>query len=80
MTVRERVHSNVEIQHVGPGRYVSDYRLLLQGPAGVSGAITQNATAQAFADTFGWLAVACLIGTLLVCLEQEAPVTKLRSQ
>lgn len=75
VVVRERVHSNVEIQHVVPGRAVSDYRLLLQGPTGVLLAIRQNATVQAFADCFGWLSLACLFGIVLLLFEQEAPVT-----
>ena len=78
VVVRERVHSDVEVQHVVPGRYVSDVRLLLQGPAGVLGAIRQNATVQAFADTYGWLALACLAGIVLIVFEQEAPITESR--
>lgn len=76
--VRERVHSDVEVQHVVPGRYVSDVRLLLQGPEGVLLAIRRNATVQGFADTYGWLALACLVGIVVVCFEQEAPVTVTR--
>jgi DHA2 family multidrug resistance protein len=75
VTVRERVHSNVEVQHVVPGRFVTDYRLLLQGPTGVAGAVRQNATVQAFADCFGWLSLACLLGIVLLLFEKEVPIT-----
>ncbi len=78
VVVRERVHSNVEIQHIVPGRYWTDYRFLLQGPIGIAGAVRQNATVQGFADTYGWLSIACLAGIVLVFFEQEAPITESR--
>ncbi len=78
VVVRERVHSNVEVQHVVPGRYWTDARLLLQGPVGVAAALRQNAAVQAYADTFGWLALACLAGIVLILFEQEAPIIRSR--
>lgn len=63
-TVRERVHSNEIVQHLRPGA---------EAPAP---AIAIQAYVQAFADTYGWIAVVMLIGVALAAAQNETRIAR----
>ncbi len=76
ITVRERVHSNMLVQHLVEGTGATDRLLASAGRPGLAQAARVQANVLAFADAFGVVAVVLLLGVVLVLFQTEAPVTR----
>lgn len=76
MTVRERVHSFYLTDHLVRGAPVTVAREGAAGLGALSQATRIQATVEAVADTFGWLAMALLAGFALVLALRQTPVAR----
>ena len=75
VTVRERVHSNDDINaYLDPGREPVLRALARHAPAALHRDQSIQALVMAYADAYGWLAIVVLCGLLLVLLQVPTPL------
>ena len=74
ITVRERVHSDLIVEHLVAGASATVQRQADVGAAGLAAAATRQAYVMAYADAFGWLGMATLGGLLVVLFMRETRV------
>ena len=76
VTVRERVHSNLIINHVMAGAQATVQREATGGPAAITTAATAQAYVMAYADAFGTLGMVTLGGLVILLFLQETRVAQ----
>ena len=77
LTVRERVHGDANVApYLDPGREPVRRLLAAGGPPALSALQTQQAGVMAYADAWGWLAIAVCLGLFLSLPLQPATVVR----
>ncbi len=74
ITVRERVHSNIIVEHVVTGAQATVQREAGGGAGAVAAAATKQAFVMAYADAFGWLGIVMMCALVIVLFIRETRV------
>jgi DHA2 family multidrug resistance protein len=73
LTVRERVHSNMIVDHLVAG---APSTVAAQAAGGLAGAVRRQATTMAVADAYGWIGMVSLATMLIALVLQETKLVR----